>query len=155
LVPIKNSASASNARPKTIRFTHAGYSGALRLGRFDLRSTMGREYRDRVAALIVHLGGADALSTPQRTLVDRAARLGLLVENMWDELSRTGTLKKGETTSAFHGFLRVVADEERVLRLLGLERRTKTVPDLDTYLRNKGERKRLPFKGRVLDAEES
>ena len=148
LVPVKNSASARNAVGKAIILKHAGDSRALRLGRFDLRSTMGKEYRDRVAALVAHLGGVDAVSTPQRTLVARAARLGLLVEIMWDELSRTGALSNGDLTSAFHGFLRAVGDEERVLRLLGIERRARTVPDLDAYLRAK----RPP---RLLDSEES
>jgi hypothetical protein len=66
-----------------------------------------------------HLGGD--LTAPQRVLVDRAARLGLLVELAADELSRAGAFKRGQPTAAFDAFRRVQADEERVLKLLGLE----------------------------------
>jgi hypothetical protein len=121
-VPIKNAASAKNARAKAIVVRHAGESAALRLGRLDLRSTLGRAYRSRVEALIAHLGGADAVSIPQLALVNQAARLRLLVEIAWTELTKTGALRNGEPRPALDVFRRLAADEREVLRTLGLKR---------------------------------
>jgi hypothetical protein len=95
---------------------------------------MGKEYLARMQALVEHLGGADNISAPQRTLVDRAARLSLIVETSWHELSKRGAFRSGEATPALHAFLRLVGEERSVLITLGLERRSKPVPDLREYL---------------------
>jgi hypothetical protein len=157
-VPIKNPASAANGKAKAVVIRHGGESTALRLGRFDLRSSLGKQYRSRVEALVAHLGGADAVSVPLRSLVDQAARLHLLVGIAWTELSKTGAFLKGEPTPALHAFLRLIGEERSVLVTLGLERKAREVPDLQTYLEQKAkEQKRLPFRirsGEIEDASE-
>lgn len=139
LVQIKNTASARNAKGRSIVIRHGAGSDALRLGTFDLRSTMGREYRARMQGLVEHLGGADAISAPQRTLVDRAARLGLIVETSWAELSKSGAFRDGEPTAALHAFLRLIGEERSVLLTLGLARREKTVRSLSEVLSSEDE----------------
>jgi len=121
---------AGNAKPRAIVIRHAGDSQALRLGRFDLRTLMGKEYVRRTQALVEHLGGPDSVSVPQRILVDRAVRLGLIVETAWDELQRTGVFKRGEIRAAFAAFRSVVMDERATLALLGLESRARAIPRL-------------------------
>ncbi len=140
---------ARNARPKKLLLRHGGNSRALRYADLDLRSTAGREYRARVQALTTHLGGAEAVSTPQRILIDHAARLHLLGRLAWDELSRTGAFKDGNPRPAYDTYRRAAADERSVLTVLGIERKAKYVPDLHDYIK----RKRLPLKD-VSEAEE-
>ena len=147
LLPVKNQASAANARPKKVEVHHAGGSKVLLHAAFDMRSAVGKAYQARVDELVAHLGGTEMVTAPQRTLIDHAARLRLLALLAWDEISTGGAFREGEPTSAFDAYRRVSADERDVLRTLGLERRTKSVPDLDTYLRAK----RLP---RILTPEE-
>lgn len=136
----------TNARRRKVIVRHGGDSRALRYADLDLRSTAGREYRDRVTALTAHVGGDP--TAPQRTLIDHAARLHVLARLAWDELSRTGAFRHGDPRPAFDAYRRAAADEREVLRTLGIERGTKPAPDLASYLRNR--RKRLP--ARVIDA---
>jgi len=149
LVPVKNAASARNALPNKVWITHGGNSKTLLRATFDMRSAVGKAYQVRVEELTAHLGGAEVVTAPQRTLIDHAARLRLLALLAWDEISRGGAFRAGEPTAAFDAYRRVSADERDVLRTLGLERRAKPVPDLDSYLRAKA--KRLP---RLLSPEE-
>jgi hypothetical protein len=152
LIPVKNSASSRNARPKKIVVAHAGGAQVLMHSAFDMRSGVGKAYQARVDELVAHLGGADLVSAPQRTLIDHAARLRLLALLAWDELSRGGAFHNGEPRPAFDAYRRASADEREVLRTLGIERRAKPVPDLDTYLRGRGSMPRLP---RTLDLEDT
>jgi hypothetical protein len=85
-------------------------------------------------ALVEHLGGEGAVSGPQRTLVDRAARLSLIVETSWHELSKRGAFRGGEPTPALHAFLRLIGEERSALVTLGLERRQKSIEDLHSYV---------------------
>jgi hypothetical protein len=87
-----------------------------------------------VAVLVDHLGGADAVSAPQRILVDRCVRLGLLVETSWDELQRAGVFKRGEVRAAFAAFRSVALDERATLTALGLESRARNLPRLSDVL---------------------
>jgi hypothetical protein len=98
---------------------------------------MGKEYLARVAALTNHLGGSEALSVPQRTLVDRAARLGLIVETSWHELADHGVFRNGEPVPALAAFRSALADEREVLRILGIERRERVVRSLSDVLAGK------------------
>jgi len=135
MVMVRNAASATNGKGRALIVRHAGDSTGLRLGRFDLRSRMGKEFTLRTAALVHHLGGAAAVSVPQRILVDRAVRLGLLVETAWDELSRMGVFRRrGELRAAFAAFRSAVMDERATLTLLGLESRARDLPRLKDLL---------------------
>jgi hypothetical protein len=147
-VPVKNTASADNARSRAIVVRHGAGSQALRLGTFDLRSTMGKAYRARVVELTSHTGGDP--NAVQHTLIDHGARLHLLTQLAWDELSRSGAFRGGEPTPANDAYRRAAADERAVLLLLGLDRKAKDIPDLADYLKSKT--KRLTLKARAEDA---
>jgi hypothetical protein len=133
--PVKNTASAANGKGRAVVIRHGGESTAIRLGRFDLRSSLGKQYRSRVEALVTHLGGADAVTIPQARLIDQAARLCLLTETAWDELSKTGAFRNSEPTAALHAFLRLIGEERAVLVTLGLQRREKAIPRLSDVLK--------------------
>jgi len=149
-VPVRNTASRANGRGKTVIVKHAGDSHALRLGRLDMRSDMGKMFQSRVQLLTQHLGGPSELTVPQSTLVEHCARLYLLRRAAWDEVMRSGAYRDGVPRPAVDSYRRVAGDEVEVLKLLGIERRVKQVPDLDSYLRSKT--KRLTH--RVIDAGE-
>lgn len=140
LVPVKNPASAGNAKPKKIVVVHAGGSRALSRAAFDMRSTVGKAYRARVDELTAHLGGPDMVTVPQRIFVEHAARLGVLALLALEEINRSGAFSGGDARPALDVYRRLAADEREVLRTLGLERKVKQVPDLDAYLQSKGEK---------------
>ncbi len=125
----------------------------MRYADLDLRSTAGKEYAATKAVLTAHLGGEENVTAPQRTLIDHAARLQVLTRLAWDELTRSGPFKHGETRPALDAFRRIAADLREVLRTLGLERRAREIiPDLATYIEAK--RQPLRLKAPVEDAED-
>lgn len=126
-------ASESN-RPKKIRITHALKSRAILRDPLDQRTVAGKLYRAHAAALTSDLGGD--LSIAMATLVDQASRLHLIAKLGWNELARTGLFdrKTGEAKPAYELYLKTTRDERDVLRLLGLERRARPMPSLQTYL---------------------
>lgn len=131
------------ARPKKIMITNGLKSRALLRDPLDQRTVVGKAFRARIDALTSDLGGN--LTTAQTTLVDRTCRLSILAQLAWNELARVGVLnKRGDVVAAFDVFLRVVRDERDILRLLGLERRAKPVPDLQEYLNRLTEKKDVP-----------
>jgi hypothetical protein len=130
LVPLKNAASARNARSKKITLrAHGGSSKALLHAPLDLRSAVGKAYRNELQALLAHVGGEQHVSTPQRALCDQAARLALLEAMAWAEV-----LRDGVHAPAAQVFLRASSERRAVLVLLGLERKTKPAPTLEQYL---------------------
>jgi hypothetical protein len=133
LARVKNPASAANGKPhKSVITGHGANSRVLKRASLHRGSALGREYAAQCEALTAHLGGAP--SDPERLLIDQAARIHLLVQFAWAELLRAGAFHEGEPRPAFDAFRRAAADQREVLRLLGIERRTKPVPDLHSYL---------------------
>ena len=134
-VRLRRPDAAANARTKKVMILgHGASSRALMHGALDQRTRVGRAYRAHEAALVAHLGGAEAVTVPQRSLIDQAARLHLLGKIAWAELQRTGAFRAGELVPAFDAFRRAAADERAVLALLGLERKTQQLPSIEDYL---------------------
>jgi hypothetical protein len=136
-VRVKNLASADNGRPKAVHVTHGGKSAALLSGKLDLRSSVGRSYRQHVEALAAHLGGDP--TAPEARLIDQASRLRLLALLAWSEIERGGAFRDGAPVPAVDAFRRAAADERDVLRLLGLQSRGKPVQSIDDYLAGHGQ----------------
>jgi hypothetical protein len=84
----------------------------------------------------VHVG-LDVLTRPLETLCHQAARLKVIGAIAWHRLETEGVFVGGEPHPALSAFREAARDEREVLRMLGLERREKPVPDLATYLREK------------------
>lgn len=100
------------------------------LGELDGRQSLAKELRQRFQSLCTDLGGLDTLSYSQRSLVERAIWLELWLSREEQQLAKGKEFDVGRWTQGCNALL-------GVLKNLGLERRQKDVPDLQTYLRNK------------------
>lgn len=114
-------------RIRKVLVTHGGRSRALVRARFDLRSAVGKAYRQSVEELVHHLGGPEEVSAVERRLVDNASRLHVLKLLALDEMNRTGAFKHGAPTPAHEAFKKAVLDESAMLRQFGLKQRSKRI----------------------------
>src|SRR5581483_11017121 len=119
--------SRRNATPPKVLVKHASGSRALVRARFDMRSTIGRAYRQSVEELVQHLGGPGEVSAVERRLIDNASRVLALKLLALDEMNRTGAFKDGAPTPAQEAYRRAIAEESAMLRSLGLRPRTKRI----------------------------
>ena len=140
-----------NERPVLVK--HASGSRALVRARFDMRSTVGKAYRQSVDELVHHLGGPGEVSTVERRLIDNASRVLALKLLALDEMNRTGAFRDGAPTAAHEAYRRAIAEESAMLRSLGVTRRAKNVPALADYIASKGKTRRLAGSD-TSDAEE-
>ena len=110
------------------------HSGKLRLRSFsdlDGRSTSARMAKQLRAAIANDLGGQDALSTMQQALVNNAALLGAMLEDIGAKFLAG---EKADTAE----FATLANSQRRLLADLGLHRKAKDItPDLKTYIRGK------------------
>lgn len=132
---LKRPDSARIAKPKVKYVSHAAGSNLLE-DPLDNRTRVGKTYRAQRAVLSAHVGGHP--THPQEKLIDQAVRLAMLTDIAWAELMRSKKLvTNGAVHPAFEAFLKASRDQRAVLIILGLKRRTKDVPDLQDYLRQK------------------
>lgn len=98
----------------------------------DGRSAWVRRLRDLMALHIADLGGDDAVSEAERSIVRRVATLTVELERMEAEFAEDG----GASGNALDLYQRTAGNLRRLLESLGLQRRTKDVtPTIDSYLR--------------------
>jgi hypothetical protein len=94
----------------------------------DANSAWSRRYRDLIIGHVNDLGGHDALSQSQISLIKRASAIELELEQM------EGKLSQGLPVD-IEKFTRAASHLRRLLESLGLERRARDVtPNLATYL---------------------
>jgi hypothetical protein len=99
----------------------------LTLADLDGRTNAAKIARQMIADLVSDLGGADALSTAQRTLAQRAAVTAAMLENM-----ETGWLSgQGLDASAY---VALTNSLHKLLTSLGLKRQMREVETLEGYL---------------------
>jgi hypothetical protein len=103
----------------------------------DGRSTWVRRLKDLMTLHIVDLGGDDAISEAERSIVRRAAVLTTELERMEVRFATAG-----EATAAELGVYVTTANAlRRLLETVGLERRSRDVtPLVDAYLANVAKR---------------
>jgi hypothetical protein len=89
-----------------------------------------RRWRDLVMAHASDLGGADALSEAQSSLVRRVATIEIELEQL------EGKLSKGEPVD-LDCYTRAASHLRRILETLGIARKMKTIPTLQEYLVSK------------------
>jgi hypothetical protein len=92
--------------------------------------------------LIEDLGGEDAVSTQQRALVELAAREWLMLESIDGWILEKGRFVNTGKRSAFpivRERFKMADSFSRRLNTLGLERRAKPVPTLESYLAEKSQ----------------
>jgi hypothetical protein len=101
----------------------------------DGRSTWVRRLRDLMGLHLSDLGGEDAVSEAEKSIVRRAATLTVELERL--ELKFA---KEGEASTAdLDLYQRTSNSLRRLLEAVGLERRMKDVtPNLATYLAQRG-----------------
>ncbi len=116
-----------NARPPKVLVKHASGSRALVRARLDMRSTVGKAYRQSMDELVHHLGGPGEVSVVERRLIDNASRILALKLLALDEMNRTGAFKDGGPTPAQEAYRRAIAEESAMLRSLGVRPRAKRV----------------------------
>lgn len=115
---------------------------ALLAGDVDHRSLWVRRFRDLYLEHLSDLGGADAASTSEQSIVRRAAAVTVELEQLETKFARKGRAEGWELDL----YTRTASHLRRLLESVGLARRQKPVPDLQTYLRTKA-------RGDVIDAE--
>jgi len=104
---------------------HTGWLEAL-----DGRYNVARDLRARFDEICGDLGGADRLSYMQRSLVERALWLEYWLAQQEKTLAKGGDFDVARWVQAANSL-------QGVYSRLGIERRTKDVPDLATYLRER------------------
>jgi hypothetical protein len=99
------------------------------LDKLDGRTAIAAAMRDRWNDLTTDLGGADRLSYAQRSLIERALWLEHWLHHQEKALAegRVDDFDAGRWTQATNSLL-------GLYRTLGLERRTRDVTDLQSYI---------------------
>ena len=115
----------TDARPRRLR--SAVTNGKRTFVDGDGNAAWTRRWRDLVTAHAHDLGGADALSEAQSSLVRRVATIEIELEQL------EGRLSKGEAVD-LDGYTRAASHLRRILETLGIARKMKTVPNLKEYL---------------------
>jgi hypothetical protein len=109
-------------------------NGTMTLPDVDHRSTWMRRLRDLQALHLADLGGEDAVSEAELSLVRRISTLTVSLEQM----ERNFALAGAATVQELDAYQRASNSLRRLLEAIGLQRRPKDVtPDLRTYLKRK------------------
>jgi hypothetical protein len=114
-------------------------NGSALLSGVDGRSPWARRLRDLIALHVSDLGGRDAVSTAELSIVRRAATLTVELERIEARLaaaSEAGDANDAAATAADLGMYVTTSNAlRRLLETVGLQRRAKDVtPDIKTYL---------------------
>ena len=151
LVPVRNAASATNAKARKITINgHGGTGRTLLHGGLHRGSRVGRAYLARYTALVAHVGGAP--SEVQRALCDQAARLHLLANLAYAELLRVGAFKpSGDVRAAFDAYRKAASDERDVLKMLGIKAEPAPVPSLADFLASREAESQEPLPAAAAD----
>lgn len=98
------------------------------LSQLDGRTGVAQVMRERYNAFTDDLGGAETLSYGQRSLVERALWLEYWLAQQEQNLATGADFDVGKWTQAANSL-------QGILTKLGLERRSKDVPNLQDYLK--------------------
>ena len=113
-------------------------NGSALLPGVDGRSAWVRRCKDIIEAHLSDLGGEDNTSVAERSLVRRAAVITTELE-MMEARFAAGHANPGELDL----YQRTAGNLRRLLEAIGLQRRAKPVPDLDTFLEMRERAKRI------------
>ena len=113
-------------------------NGSALLPGVDGRSAWVRRCKDIIEAHLSDLGGEDNTSVAERSLVRRAAVITTELE-MMEARFAAGHANPGELDL----YQRTAGNLRRLLEAIGLQRRAKPVPDLDTFLEMRKRAKRI------------
>lgn len=106
-------------------------NGTRLLATGDGRSLFARRLRDVFDAHVADLGGVEATSEAERSIVRRAALLTVQLEQMEAAFAEAKVVKAAD----LDGYQRAANSLRRLLQTVGLKRRPRdTTPDLRTYI---------------------
>ena len=115
-------------------------NGSQLLPHVDGRSTWARRYRDLIQAHLDDMGGVDACSEAERSIIKRAAALTVELERLEAQFAAAG--EQGPSPEALDLHSRMSGNLRRLLESTGIRRQQKDVtPDLGDYLAAKGSSK--------------
>lgn len=100
------------------------------LDSLDGRYGVARELRQRFAEVCKDLGGIERLSYMQRSLAERGLWLEFWLSQQEQQLAKGGDFDASRWIQAANSL-------QGIYSRLGLERRAKDVPDLQSYLRER------------------
>lgn len=121
-------ATASRNAPARLRLS----ANQEYLPNVDGRSVLARRWRDVAANLISDQGGIEAVSTARLHLIKRLAGITSMLEEVEAKYVR------GEPID-MDAYLAMVNASVRLSNTIGLNRKTKQVPDLQEYLRGRAQ----------------
>jgi hypothetical protein len=97
----------------------------------DGRSVWARRFRDIIDEHVADLGGHDAVSAAERSLIRRAAALSVELERLETRFALDGEASPQDLDL----YQRTAGNLRRLLETVGLERRAKEItPDLRDYV---------------------
>lgn len=104
----------------------------------DMRSPWARYFRDVTEAMVVHLGGADRMSEPERMTCRRIAALETELAAMEARFAQARESGKQPTTADLDLYSRLAGAQRRHMESIGMQRRIRDVaPSLASYLEGK------------------
>lgn len=110
-------------------------NGSAVLPGVDGRSTWARRLRDLIEIHLTDLGGLEAVSQAQHSIVRRAATLTVELERLEAKFANAGAAEPGELDL----YQRTAGNLRRLLESVGLERKARNVtPGLREYLSTRG-----------------
>jgi hypothetical protein len=106
-------------------------NGSIVLPGVDGRSTWARRLRDLIALHVSDMGGDDAISTAELSIIRRAATLTVELERLEAKFATAGQAEAGELAL----YTTTSNTLKRLLEAVGLRRRPRDVtPDLHHYI---------------------
>jgi hypothetical protein len=111
-------------------------NGSELLAGVDGRSIWARRLRDLIDLHVSDLGGSDAISAAERSIVRRAATLTVELERMESRFALDGQASPEDLDL----YQRTAGNLRRLLESLGMQRRAKDItPDLKSYVAARGQ----------------
>lgn len=129
----KGRMSAATSAVTTAKQTHRSRvtNGTALLSGVDGRSVWARRLRDLIESHVSDLGGNDAVTAAERSIVRRAATLTIELESMETVFAGAG----GASPEALDLYGRTAGNLRRLLESVGLQRRARDItPDLRDYV---------------------
>ena len=111
------------------------------LGAIDQRSSLAKETKKLRSELVTDLGGEESLSIQQHKILDEFIKRFVMLESIDAWLFKQDSLINKRSKLLWPIVLQrsgIADGMVRVLRELGLERKAKQIPDLQTYINQAG-----------------
>lgn len=128
------------------RVTRAGHQRLLTRGSLDGRTSAAKTYDALIGAIVADMGGADRCSTLELSLIEDFAGSKVILDHLHTRVL-SGAPIDAELV-AMHAA--EINAQVKLAAKLGLQRRAKLVPDLDTFLALRARARGEPPKSEVV-----